>query len=147
MVCPYAEWLLDISIFWSEIFISNLHSSIIIYAGIFVITFAISIGVYMFSSSQSRNPDIFTLEIVLEFTLRRFFIVSKYKLHDDASNGNIFRVTGPLLGESNDHRWIPLTKATDAELFFDLRLNKRLSKQTRRRWFEIPSRSSWRHCK
>ena len=30
-------------------------------------------------------------------------------------------------------------------VFFDLRLNKRLSKQSRRRWFETPSRSLWRH--
>ena len=26
-----------------------------------------------------------------------------------SSNGNIFRVTGPLCGEFTDHRWIPLT--------------------------------------
>ena len=32
------------------------------------------------------------------------------------------------------------------DVFFDLRLNKRLSKQTRRRWLETPSRSLWRHC-
>ena len=46
------------------------------------------------------------------------------------------------------HRWIPLTKASDAELwfFFYLRLNKRFSKQSRRRRFETPSRSFWRHC-
>ena len=31
-------------------------------------------------------------------------------------------------------------------VFFYLRLNKRLSKQTRRRWFETPSCSLWRHC-
>ena len=31
-------------------------------------------------------------------------------------------------------------------VFFDLRLNKRLSKQSRRRWFETPSCSLWRHC-
>ena len=30
--------------------------------------------------------------------------------------------------------------------FFDLRLNKRLSKQSRRQWFGTPSRSLWRHC-
>ena len=30
--------------------------------------------------------------------------------------------------------------------FFDLRLNRQLSKQSRRRWFETPSRSLWRHC-
>ena len=33
-----------------------------------------------------------------------------------SSNGNIFRVTGPLWGEFTGHRWIPLTKASDAEL-------------------------------
>ena len=45
------------------------------------------------------------------------------------SNGNIFRVTGHLCGEFTGPRWIPHTKASDAELF-DLRLNKRLSKQS-----------------
>ena len=33
-----------------------------------------------------------------------------------SSNGNIFRVTGPLCGEFTGHRWIPLTKGSDAEL-------------------------------
>ena len=31
-----------------------------------------------------------------------------------SSNGNIFRVTGPLCGEFTGHRWIPQTKASDA---------------------------------
>ena len=34
-----------------------------------------------------------------------------------SSNGNIFRVTGPLWGESTGHRWIPFTKASDTELW------------------------------
>ena len=34
-----------------------------------------------------------------------------------SSNGNIFRVTGPLWGESTDHRWILLAKASNAELW------------------------------
>ena len=34
-----------------------------------------------------------------------------------SSNGNIFRVTGHLCGEFTSHRWIPLTKANDAELW------------------------------
>ena len=50
------------------------------------------------------------------------------------------------------HRWVtggfpsprPVTRSFD--VFFDLRLNKRLSEQSRRRWFETPSRSLWRHC-
>ena len=33
-----------------------------------------------------------------------------------SSNGNIFRVTGPLWGEVTDHRWISFIKASDAEL-------------------------------
>ena len=42
---------------------------------------------------------------------------------------------------------IPPTKASDAELWCFLWsvLNKRLSKQSRRRWFDTPSRSLWRH--
>ena len=34
-----------------------------------------------------------------------------------SSNGNIFRVTGPLCGEFTGHRWIPRTRASDAELW------------------------------
>ena len=33
-----------------------------------------------------------------------------------SSNGNIFRVTGPVCGEFTGHRWILHTKASDAEL-------------------------------
>ena len=47
-----------------------------------------------------------------------------------------------VTGESPSHR--PVTRSFD--VFFDLRLNKRLSKQSRRRWFGTPSRSLWRHC-
>ena len=37
-----------------------------------------------------------------------------------SSNGNIFRVTGPLCGEFTGDRWIPLTMASDAELWYFL---------------------------
>ena len=49
-----------------------------------------------------------------------------------SSNGSIFRVTGHLCREFTGPRWIPLTKNTDAEfdVFFDLRLIKRLSKES-----------------
>ena len=72
-----------------------------------------------------------------------------------SSNGNMFRVTGfcagnspatvgnsPVTGEFSSHR--PVTRSFD--VFFDLSLNRQLSKQSRRRWFETPSRSLWRHC-
>ena len=38
----------------------------------------------------------------------------------------------------------PMTRSFD--VFFDLCLNKRLSKQSKRWWFETPPRSVWRHC-
>ena len=37
-----------------------------------------------------------------------------------SSNGNIFLVTGHLCGEFTGHRWIPRTKASDAELWYFL---------------------------
>ena len=49
-----------------------------------------------------------------------------------SSHGNIFRVTGHLCGEFTGHRWIPLTKASDAELWCF-------------RWFVTPSCSLRRH--
>ena len=63
-----------------------------------------------------------------------------------SSNGNIFRVTGHLCGEFTGLRWIPRTKASDAGfgVFFDLRLNKRLSKQSWGWLLETLSWSLWR---
>ena len=60
-----------------------------------------------------------------------------------SSDGNVFRVIDPLWWESTGHLWIPLTMARDVELwcFLDLRLNKRLSKQSI--WDAIAS--LWRH--
>ena len=52
-----------------------------------------------------------------------------------SSNGNIFRVTGPLCGEFTGSG--PVTRSFD--VFFDLSLNKRLSKQPWGWWFETPS--------
>ena len=48
-----------------------------------------------------------------------------------SANGNIFRVTGHLCGQFTGPRWIHRSKASDVELwiFFDLRVNKGLSKQ------------------
>ena len=65
-----------------------------------------------------------------------------------SSNGNISRVTGPLCveftgpGEFPAQR--PVTRGFD--VFFDLRLNKRLSKQPWGWWFETLSCPLWRHC-
>ena len=52
-----------------------------------------------------------------------------------SSNGNIFRVVGPLCGEFTGHKgqW-------RGTLIFSLICD------CRRRWFETPSRPLWRHC-
>ena len=65
-----------------------------------------------------------------------------------SSNGNIFRVTGPLWGESTGDRWVPLTKASNAELwcFISSLPEQMIEQKSRRRWFETPSRSLSRHC-
>ena len=48
----------------------------------------------------------------------------------------------PVPGEFPAQR--PVTRSFD--VFFDLRPNKRLSKQSRCWWFETPSSPLWRHC-
>ena len=48
----------------------------------------------------------------------------------------------PIPGKFPSQR--PVTRSFD--IFFDLWLNKRLSKQSWGWWFETPSRSLWRHC-
>ena len=59
-------------------------------------------------------------------------------------NGNIFCVAGLCKGNSPVTGEFPLQRLS-FDVFFDL-LNKRLSKPTRRWWFETPSRSLYRHC-
>ena len=63
-----------------------------------------------------------------------------------SSNGNIFPRYWLFVWGIHRLRWIPLTKASDADFFFELCQKKRLSKPSRRRWFETPSHLSWRHC-
>ena len=64
-----------------------------------------------------------------------------------SSNGNIFRVTGPLCGEFTGPGEFPTQRpmTQSFDVFFDLRLNKPLSKQSQGWWFETLSRSLWRH--
>ena len=65
-----------------------------------------------------------------------------------SSNGNISMLLALCAGNSQvpiefpSQR--PVTESFD--VFFDLHLNKRLSKQSRRRWFEMPLHSLWCHC-
>ena len=65
-----------------------------------------------------------------------------------SSNGNIFGVTGHLCGEFTGPGEFPAQRPVTRsfDVFFDLSLNKRLSKQSRGWWFETQSHPLWRHC-
>ena len=77
-----------------------------------------------------------------------YFIDTTDNLLMTSPNGNIFRVIGLLLW--GIHRWpvdsLHKVNWRGALMFFYLCLNKRLGKQSKRRWFETPLRSLWRHC-
>ena len=74
--------------------------------------------------------------------------VGTWASHDDVIKWKHFPRYWPFERESPGHRWFPsqspVTRSFD--VFFDLRLNKLSSKQSRRRWFETPLRSLSRHC-
>ena len=105
------------------------------------------------------NMELFFELFMLEFTIHRDFIITRYPSpyigdvinlcclvapcgHIDvlrlqshmmtSQNENIFRVTGHLCGEFTGPRWIPRTKPVTQSfnVLFDLRLNKPLSKQS-----------------
>ena len=59
-----------------------------------------------------------------------------------SSNGNIFRVTGHLCGEFPTQRPV----MWNFDVCFDMRLNKRSSKQSWGWWFETPWCPIWCHC-
>ena len=61
-----------------------------------------------------------------------------------SSNGNIFLCEGNPPSTSGFPSQRPVTRSLD--VFFDMRLKKRLSKQSRHRRFETPWRSLRRHC-
>ena len=65
-----------------------------------------------------------------------------------SSNGNIFRYWPFVRGI---HRWpgeFPAQRLVtrSVDVFFDLHLYRRLSKQSWGWWFETPLHSLWRHC-
>ena len=70
--------------------------------------------------TQLKKCWVFFKQNYISYAKSYLFTTHHYvEYHDDVikSNGNIFRVTGYLCGEFTDHRWIPRTKASDAELW------------------------------
>ena len=112
------------------------------------------IGVSVNSASERRRYNVTSSLIGWVHTRNGSCIEAWWRTHASenwvtmmtSSNGNIFLVTGPLCGNSpvtgEFPSQRPVTRGFD--IFFDLRLNKRLSKQWWGWWFETPS--LWRHC-
>ena len=104
---------------------------------------------------ESKSNSIKSLPRHFEWRQTRWIILTagktwnEYAQLHDVLKWKICGVTDPLCGEFIGHWWVTLTKASDVELdvFFDLRLNKRLSKQSRRRrWCKTSLRWLWRRC-
>ena len=109
---------------------------------------------FPFLIKQSCNAWVISKKVSRLFVKYHFFCqrrysnaTAMYSLMMTSSNGNIFRDTGHLSGEftvTGEFRaQMPVTRGVD--VFFDLRLNKRLSKQWWDWWFETPSRPLRRH--
>ena len=82
--------------------------------------------------------------IIIEISPLSFFSWSVMT----SSNGNIFRVTGHLCGDSPVTGEFPAKRQVTRSfyVFFDLRPNKPVSKQSWGWWFETLSRPLWHHC-
>ena len=73
---------------------------------------------------------------------KQWWLSSTMTWHDDVIKWKHFRVTGHLCGEFTGLRWIPTQRPVtrNFDVFFDLRLNERLSKHSWGWWLETPSR-------
>ena len=105
-----------------------------------------------FLFNQNLALESFALVISSGFCLNRIHRVVCFTIvcgsMMTSSNGNIFRVTGPLCGEFTGPGEFPTQRPVTRgfDVFVDLRLYKRLSKQPWGWWFETPSWSLWHHC-
>ena len=100
---------------------------------------------FFLASTSARS-----FSIVVIFTFCMPSVTPYHTTHImTSSNGNIFLVTGHLCGNSPVPGEFPTQRPVTPRsfgVFFDLRLNKQLSKQPWGWWFETPSWSLRRQC-
>ena len=70
------------------------------------------------------------------------------KLHIILRKSSFVLIHRSLVNSPYKGQWFPSQRPVmrSFDVFFDLRLNKWLSKQSWGWWFETPSRPLWRHC-
>ena len=76
-----------------------------------------SVTVFMYGVKHMTHLNLsccMAVWVIVELPLTPMFMMM-------SSNGNIFCITGPLCWEFTGHRWIPCTKASDAEVWCFLR--------------------------
>ena len=111
---PYNSVLLQLLHYFSDVIMSAMVFQI---TGVSIVCSAVCSGAHKkHQSSASAGLCEGNLPMTGEFPTQK---ASKAEIVSmmTSSNGNIFRVTGPLCGEFTGHRWIPHTKASDAELW------------------------------
>ena len=105
---------------------------------------------YLVNHSETNSGDISDMAIGIDLTFARFwwFHILRPRClaqHDDWKH---FRVLGIFAGNSPVTGEFPAQRpgVRSFDVFFDLCLNKRLSKRWWGWWFETQSRPLWRHC-
>ena len=102
-------------------------------------------GTYPFCNSLMHEKCFCNLKCVILKNIQ--YPARSIEIHDDVIKWKHFPHHWPFVREIH---WSPVNSqrpvTQNFDVFFDQRLNKRLRKQSRRRWLETPSRSSLRHC-
>ena len=164
LICPMTAWhcntfcfaanfLMDIHQYWV-----NFHHKVFILRGVDVQYneniraeghAAVFLYVVIFPSFHDHLNTVYMWNTVFIFDRSWCKAVHYNKLlHDDVIKWKHFRVSTLLTlcgGNTPVTGGFPSLRPATRNVFCDLCLNKRLSKQSRRRWFETPSRSLWRH--
>ena len=98
-----------------------------------------------FQTHYQSHDVVFGISVIIWHLV---FGLKSQRSHMYAWNGNIFRVTGLLCGEFTGPGEFPTQRPVTRsfDVYFDLRLNKWLSKQPQGWWLETPSWSLWHHC-
>ena len=111
---------------------------------LFVVIFSMHLGRHMNNLPCILSPR---RAVLLTAPFYLYFGISNIHPKCTSLNGKKIRVTGPLCGNSSVTGEFPSQRpvSRSCDVFFDLRLNKWLSKHSWGWWFETPSRSLWRH--
>ena len=91
----------------------------------------------MYENESPWNPIHITYHHVVQASAGGCVMMTSFSSSLALCAGN-----SPVTGGFPSQR--PVTQSFD--VFFDLHLNKQLSKQSKRWWFETLKRSLWRHC-